>query len=399
MANVFDECTIDLSPCGLKTSVVYAQKPIDGSCDLALVRAGSKNVLASNGTLTSYGNNVPAIEYDSAGAYKGLPIERAATNLMTYSEQFNNAVWTKIDSSVSANATTAPDGTTTADEITLDGAVNNRVDYLTAIPAVEGNTYTYSVWIKGSGTVTIAINTDVGTGGVTENNLTMTSEWVRYTVTHTYTAGASGNVRVHAFIKAAGILQSFYAWGACLETGFDATSYIPTPSNSTVTRVADAYSKTAISALLNNTSREGTIVYAIDRDLQVYASELLSFTAASASTANRLLLRTTVADKIEAVVVNSSSEVVNILSAIDQSGIKRIIFAYKDNDCALYINGTQIGTDALATIPSDLAEVYLGGVSAANNDNHNVYLLKYIPKRITNAEIVTLDTNLAVEIA
>ena len=50
---------------------------------------------------------------DSDGLLKWRP-----HNLLTYSEQFDNAVWTKTDTTVTANAAVAPDGTTTADEFT-----------------------------------------------------------------------------------------------------------------------------------------------------------------------------------------------------------------------------------------------------------------------------------------
>lgn len=41
-------------------------------------------------------------------------------NLLTYSEQLNNAAWAKTDASITANATTAPDGTTTADKVVVN---------------------------------------------------------------------------------------------------------------------------------------------------------------------------------------------------------------------------------------------------------------------------------------
>ena len=43
-----------------------------------------------------------------------------ATNLATYSEQFDDASWAKITSLIKPNATTAPDGTLTADKLMAD---------------------------------------------------------------------------------------------------------------------------------------------------------------------------------------------------------------------------------------------------------------------------------------
>ena len=48
-------------------------------------------------------------------------VELVPYNLVTYSEQFDNAAWAKLASSITANATTAPDGTLTADTLTANG--------------------------------------------------------------------------------------------------------------------------------------------------------------------------------------------------------------------------------------------------------------------------------------
>lgn len=79
-------------------------------------------------------------------------------NLLTYSDQFDNAVWTKTRSSVSANATNAPDGTTTADAIIEDSTASSThlvaesftasssssIDYAFSV-ALKANTRTWAV--------------------------------------------------------------------------------------------------------------------------------------------------------------------------------------------------------------------------------------------------------------
>jgi hypothetical protein len=59
------------------------------------------------------------------------PVLRARYNLLTYSEQFDNAGWSKSNTTITANATTAPDGTTTADKIAISAA--------TAVTSVNSN--------------------------------------------------------------------------------------------------------------------------------------------------------------------------------------------------------------------------------------------------------------------
>jgi hypothetical protein len=74
-------------------------------------------------------------------------IQYAPHNLLTYSEQFDNAAWTKTNATVSVNVTTAPDGTTTADKLvenTVNAAHGVNID-VTASPTTK---YTVSSYIK-----------------------------------------------------------------------------------------------------------------------------------------------------------------------------------------------------------------------------------------------------------
>jgi hypothetical protein len=86
-------------------------------------------------------------------APKGLLIEEQRTNLLTYSEQFDNAVWTKDGTPssplITPNTTVAPNGTLTADTITQNAAANtSRIYQVTA--AASGATLTHSMYVKRS---------------------------------------------------------------------------------------------------------------------------------------------------------------------------------------------------------------------------------------------------------
>ena len=100
----FDDASLVMIPSGYKTSKVYSVKPTDGSGDLTFSR--------SNDTAT---------RVNSAGL-----IEKVRTNVIPYSQAFDNALWIKdrngtgIAPSVTANNATAPDGTLTADTIVFN---------------------------------------------------------------------------------------------------------------------------------------------------------------------------------------------------------------------------------------------------------------------------------------
>lgn len=81
----------------------------------------STSAMPTGGSITRSGL---AMLYDSTGKLTYSP-----NNLLTYSEQFNDASWTKLNSSITANTTTAPDGTTTADKLVEDAANQQHLTY------------------------------------------------------------------------------------------------------------------------------------------------------------------------------------------------------------------------------------------------------------------------------
>ena len=177
-------------------------------------------------------------------AFEGLLIEPASTNLLLYSTQFDNASWSKVlGTTVTANTTLAPDGTITADTVNFTSSDGNRLDQTITTTAVAGTSYTFSVWLKGSGTINI-VSTEASGTPASEPTVTLTSTWTRYTAT--YTAVASGAVlRVMLIWRATNTATSCQIWGAQLESGSKATSYIDTTSTS-VFRNADVITGTGL---------------------------------------------------------------------------------------------------------------------------------------------------------
>lgn len=103
---------------------------------LALNFADGTNTLDSRITFSRSSN---ATVTDSNGN-----IVFAPHNLLTFSEQFDNAAWSKTSGTVTANAGVAPDGTTTADQIASTGAGVFR----SSITVTQGALHTASVYAK-----------------------------------------------------------------------------------------------------------------------------------------------------------------------------------------------------------------------------------------------------------
>jgi hypothetical protein len=197
--------------------------------------------------------NVPRVDY-SGGGCPSLLLEKQSTNLVSYSEQFDNAWWTKGNGSITANATTSPDGTTNADKFAEDSTNNNHYFGDDTTTATSGQLVTFTIFAKaserswiamriynGSGSVFGWYNIESGTlgtigGGGIASITAMGNGWYRCALTVTmasssvflpYVFSSTGDT-VLTYTGTSG--SGFFVWGAQAEISSYATSYIPTLS-------------------------------------------------------------------------------------------------------------------------------------------------------------------------
>jgi hypothetical protein len=246
----------------------------------------------------------PRFDYSptNIGQPKGLLIEGQTQNALFYSQDVTQATrWTiqggipASYTSVSATGGTAPDNTNTANLCTETSGSLSRSIYQ-GLTAAAG-TYTASVWVKaGTGStryirlvlpsaagnfVYVTVNTATGVitqaaavGTATAASATVTpypNSWYRIQLTGTLAAtvsfvfivpldSATPSVNTSDYGREAyiGNGSSFYVWGAQIETGSGASSYIPTGVTAGgVTRTPDLLAVTSATTMGLNTS-EGT---------------------------------------------------------------------------------------------------------------------------------------------
>jgi hypothetical protein len=342
----------------------------------------------------------------------GFLIEEQRTNLLTYSAEFDNAAWTKSGTcSITANSTTSPDGTTTADTLTVAALGPNRIE-ANFTPSIS-TTYTFSIFIKAgdvngvtvrlffTGGVTVdtysdyifSSNTFQNTVGVgIFSSILLQNGWRRLTI-----ICASGNNGVNVSVRVGGLVgtaqtgTTSYIWGAQCEVGAFATSYIAT-STAAATRLADSASITGTNFSSWFNATEGTFALVGDYSYIATLTPGMLKAADSGSDNNRIFMAIETGTQ-RFVVLAAGTGVADISrSGVVAGTVFKQAAAYKANDFASCINAGAVGTDATGAVPTGLVALYLSRDNGANYPNGHIQRLSYYRTRLPNATLQSLTT-------
>jgi hypothetical protein len=372
----------------------YKPLPFDFS------RASSATVINKDGLIETVGSGEPRIDYkdDTKGA---LLLEPTRTNLITYSEDFSNSYWGKSRVSVSTNQSISPNGTLNADELSDDA--NNQTHFIQSV--IVTNNSTFSVFAKQNTLryfnigatsnlqkrvvfdlqegVSSRVGTSVSNYGIEDYGNGWHRCWVELLASEragVFTSNSSTSLGAYV-----GDGSSIYIWGAQVEEGSYATSYIPT-NGSAVTRLAESCSQTAPDAVIGQT--EGTMFFEAKINTQgTYTGLSLS----DNTTNNEVIIRFTTQDRIEYYLRSGGTQPIGGgTTAFDTDDYVKVAFAYKSGDSAFYVNGTQVITSTTTTMP-----VSLSSLKFSRGNNTGVFEgrtkdLRVYNTRLTDQELIAL---------
>jgi hypothetical protein len=334
----------------------------------------------------------PRFDYDPVTlAPKGLLIEEQRTNLVLNSASFRawNANANTSPLSVD-NVGVSPEGTTTAWWIPAGATSFNQGNY--TIPANTA-TYAWSVYVKAldpAATVTFSTN---GINGVNLTSAIFTFSSLAFTgaangtvaavgngwyrLTQTFTNNGTGTLFIMRVDSNASTNAKVLFWGAQLEAGAFATSYIPTVA-SQVTRAADN-----VSMIGNNFARWFSTAE---------SSFYVAFDVYSAFNYNTLLQ---VAPSKLYGVLNSSSKFQFGAGAFAQTSnsittSNKAAYAFVESTRFVYgsLNGGAVASNSAVDSISGATSLNIG--NGFNYLNGHISRIAYYNRRLANSELQSI---------
>jgi hypothetical protein len=366
------------------------------------------------------------------GESKGLLIEEQRTNLIDYSEDFHPAYlispWITNDASVKTDCVIAPDGTLTADKLVEN---TNTAQHLVTQPFnfQNGTSYTFSIFAKKGeseamffnitnlpnvlGEQYVAAKADLNDGTVqllSGNDASVGSEnvgngWFRFTISGTCTVTATAYLGVRTYDSTGSTTNylgdgysGLYIWGAQLETGSFATSYIKT-TGASATRSADNASITGENFSSWYRQDQGSIVASasIDMNKRKGGTGMPVYNILKDTTALFGLSRDK--DYWYHGIVNNSESTYKY-SSDSESATGSLTYDFGDGYLHSYIDQFENLSSTTWTwrerpfVHEHANTLRLGTTIAGNNGSNNlnghIKKLAYYPQRLTNEQLQNL---------
>ncbi len=402
-----DNASLALIPAAYKTSKIYSAIPTDGDGDFTFTRSGNATRVNKAGLVETMGTNVGRLNYDltngTPASCPSLLLEPTRLNRVYPNNTLSG--YSTLNATVSNNNATSPDGTNNASKITSSFG-GSTIGIYRGFSCNGGNYHNFSVFLKkgtydrikvqeGFASANMVVNLTTGTEVSSQNVTNKKIEeypngW--YRVSFDFISNANNNLQYSLYADgttSTGI--NFYTFGGQIEQGKGVTSLIPTVGG-IVTRNID-YASGAGDANLFNDS-EGTLF--IEAAALGNDGTYRVINISDGSPSNRVLIQLgNNNNQIRADVVATTTQASLSTTSYNFTEYNKIAIKYKDNDTALFINGTQIGsTQTGITMPTGLDRIDFtnGSLGSSFYFRGKLKQLMYFNTALTNSELQTLTS-------
>ncbi len=406
-------------PARFKTGKLYTQIAttsagvvLGSSGDFNVTRATTATRFNSAGLIESVASGVPRLDYFTSGGTAGCPallVEPSGSNLVLQSA-FATGWGTAGSGTITPNSATSPENQNTAAQLNVVTTTFSSTSR--TLTTVSGTVYTVSVFAKkntkdwiyfvnltGSAArvwFNVASGT-IGTIGAGISNVAIENYgngWYRCRWTET-AGGTTSYFQVGASDADNSALPtssgSVFLWGAQLEVGSIATSYIPT-TTAAVTRNADVITLSgAVSGCIGQT--QGTIYAEFEYKTNIAERRLIALS--NGTSADRIMVWTqnnTLFAQVEGGTITLANPITEgyhkLAFAYQQNGVSGTLFASLDGGAV--VSGTS------AAFPASLTDINIGKSEATATStffwNARIRSAALYTTRLTNAELIALST-------
>jgi hypothetical protein len=322
--SLYSEATYILTPNQYASSFLFALKPVDGSGDMFVNRGSYANRVNSSGLLEYMSDNIPLLDYSNGGC-PSILVQTQRTNLVTYSNDFSNAAWIKLTTTITPNYAVSPDGNTNASRVQFNAPSSQLYQPVGIQPSS-----TASFYVKGIAGETVAIYNSFNGGGLYELR-TLTGQWQRIQVASV--GSISSFIAISNFFGATA--TEFLIYGAQFELGSYATSYIPTES-ATVTRIFDSIDRTEIYNLVG--VNQGTFFAEYKASVEGEVAKTISLYNTNSPNQIVYLNISATPGRIEGALWNGSTVYKSVVTSFNQTDMNKIALIWSGGTMQLFVN-------------------------------------------------------------
>ena len=383
---------------------------------ITFTRASSGTYFDSSGVMQTASTNVARLNHlynGTSWVAAGLLVEPAATNLLLRSREFNNASWSKTDTTITADAANGVGGTATMDLCTEGSAGTALVRQAATITANSTVTFAVDIkrgnhdWVRldiveaaATGNNCIGyFNVATGATGTVSNGGTGTGAAVSVInlgngVYRCILTGAVNNSATSISLRTASAASNGsstrvnngerYQDRAQLETGSVATSFIET-TTATVTRAADVAVMTGTNFSNFFNPLEGAFVF----EGSAYApSANNAFSVSDGTSNNRMSVNTRASGSFGVVTGGSTVASMTTSDSVANTTFKRAV-AYKADDFAISHNGAAVVSDTSGAVPV-VDRLHIGSLNTGSQLTGHIRQLRYLPRHVGSGALPAL---------